>query len=80
MKILTTKLKQYYETELEEERQKLRGEYTEAAWGNQVRSYVLHPYKMVKDHRTNFETTEVDKVLNGELMEFVESYLRKQAT
>lgn len=78
MKVLKSKLQKYYETEVEEERQKLRGEYTEAAWGNQVRSYVLHPYKMVKDHRTNFETVEVGKVLDGDILEFIESYLRKQ--
>ncbi|NQT49405.1 peptide chain release factor 2 [Candidatus Kuenenbacteria bacterium] len=78
MKILAAKLEQYYETEQEEEKQKLRGEYTEAAWGNQVRSYVLHPYKMVKDHRSDFETADVEKVLDGDLIEFIEAYLRKQ--
>lgn len=76
MKILKSKLQQYYETEREEERQKLRGEYTEAAWGNQVRSYVLHPYKMVKDHRTEFETSGVEKILDGDLLPFVEASLR----
>jgi peptide chain release factor 2 len=78
MQVLKSKLQKYYETEVEEERQKLRGEYTEAAWGNQARSYVLHPYKMVKDHRTSFETVEVGKVLDGDLLEFIESYLREQ--
>jgi peptide chain release factor 2 len=78
MKILKAKLQRYYESELEEEKQQLRGEYTEAAWGNQVRSYVLHPYKMVKDHRTNFEVSDVEKVLDGDLIEFVEVYLRKK--
>ena len=76
MKILMAKLQQYYQSEKEEETQKLRGEYTEAAWGNQVRSYVLHPYKMVKDHRTNFETVDVDDVLDGDILEFIENYLR----
>jgi peptide chain release factor 2 len=74
--ILKSKLQQYYETEIEEERQRLRGEYTEAAWGNQVRSYVLHPYQMVKDHRTGFETDQVNDVLDGNLIEFIEAYLR----
>jgi len=78
MRVLKTKLQRYYQTEVEEERARLRGEYTEAAWGNQARSYVVHPYKLVKDHRTDFEATNVDEVLNGELMPFVESYLRSQ--
>ena len=76
---LQSKLQQYYEAEAEEEKQKLRGEYTEAAWGNQARSYVLHPYKMVKDHRTGEETDKVDVVLDGEIMPFVEAYLRTEA-
>ncbi|MFA5358334.1 MAG: peptide chain release factor 2 [Patescibacteria group bacterium] len=76
MKVLKSKLHQYYQTEIEEERQVLRGEFTEAAWGNQARSYVIHPYKMVKDHRTGYETSDTDSVLNGDLQPFVESYLK----
>lgn len=79
MKLLKSKLQQYYETEIEEERKKIKGEFTEAAWGNQVRSYIIHPYKMVKDHRTEFETNEVDRVLDGDLMEFIEAYLKMKA-
>ena len=76
LKILKSRIYQYYKTEQEEERQRIRGEFNEAAWGNQARSYVLHPYKMVKDHRSGYETQEVEKILNGELDEVVESYLR----
>jgi len=78
MRILQGKLAKYYEAQAEEERMRIRGELTEAAWGNQIRSYVLHPYKMVKDHRTDYEEHEPDAVLNGELDSFIEQYLRSQ--
>lgn len=77
MKILMAKLKALEEEKLQKEKQDLRGEFKSAEWGNQIRSYVVHPYKLVKDHRTNCESTEPDNVLNGELDEFVESYLEK---
>jgi len=76
LKILASRLKQYNDAELEEEKKKLRGEFSEAAWGNQIRSYVLHPYKLVKDHRTEHETQDVEKVLDGELDEFMQEYLK----
>jgi len=79
MRVLQAKLQRYYEAEQEEEKQRLRGEFTEAAWGNQARSYVIHPYKMVKDHRTGFETTNPEAVLDGDLIQFIEAYLRKEA-
>jgi len=76
LKILKSKLQKLAEVELEEEKKQLRGEYSEAVWGNQIRSYVLHPYKMVKDHRTKFEVNDVDAVLDGDLDGFIESYLK----
>ena len=78
MKILKSKLHRFFTEKVEAEKEKLRGEYTAAIWGNQIRSYVLHPYQMVKDHRTDYETSDIDKVLDGDLDEFNESYLRKQ--
>lgn len=78
-KYLLGKLEVYYQSEKDEERQALRGELTEAAWGNQIRSYVLHPYKMVKDHRTKYETKDPQAVLDGDLMEFMKKRLEQQA-
>lgn len=76
LKILKSKLHQLAEAEKAEEKKKLRGEYHSAEWGNQIRSYVLHPYKMVKDHRTNYEVKNPDAVLDGNLRPFMEAYLR----
>lgn len=75
MKILRARL---YELEKQKQREKLEELYStkkEIGWGNQIRSYVLHPYKMVKDHRTGFETGNVEAVLDGEIDEFIKSYL-----
>ena len=64
----------------EEKRQKeltaLRGDYVKAEFGSQIRSYVLHPYQLVKDHRTDYETSQTSAVLNGQLDGFMEAYLR----
>ncbi|MBU1348585.1 peptide chain release factor 2 [Patescibacteria group bacterium] len=79
MKILRSKLVALREEKLREEKEKLRGEYHSAEWGNQIRSYVLHPYKMVKDHRTEVESSDPDTVLEGDLDRFVEGYLRMEA-
>lgn len=78
MKILHARLMKIREEELQKEKQKLRGEYQSAEWGNQIRSYVLHPYKMVKDHRTDVETSDPESVLDGDLDLFVEGYLRHE--
>jgi peptide chain release factor 2 len=77
LKILTAKLKALEEARVDAEKKQLRGEFKSAEWGNQIRSYVLHPYQMVKDHRTNYETSDTDSVLNGNLDGFVEAYLEK---
>jgi peptide chain release factor 2 len=75
MKILMAKLKALEEENLQKQKQEIRGEFKSAEWGNQIRSYVIHPYKLVKDHRTGFESTNPDGVLEGELDDFVEKYL-----
>jgi peptide chain release factor 2 len=76
MKILRARLLELKQAEREEERAVLRGEYTKAEWGSQIRSYVLHPYQMVKDHRTDHETGNTQAVLDGDLDKFMEAYLR----
>ncbi|PIR13016.1 peptide chain release factor 2 [Candidatus Falkowbacteria bacterium CG11_big_fil_rev_8_21_14_0_20_39_10] len=76
LKILKSKLFKLQEEEKEIAAKKLRGETQKAEWGKQIRSYVMQPYKMIKDHRTNYETQDVEKVLDGELEGFIESYLR----
>ncbi len=74
--MLRSKLAQIKIEALAKEQAELRGEYKSAEWGNQIRSYVLHPYNMVKDHRTGTETADTTKVLDGHLDMFIESELR----
>ena len=76
LKILRSRLLEQKLERLEEEKARLKGNRIEAGWGNQIRSYVLHPYKMVKDHRTGYETSNPDAVLDGDLDGFINAYLR----
>ncbi len=78
MKILLGKLQALEDEKLAKEKKELRGEFKSAEWGNQIRSYILHPYKMVKDHRTDYEESDPDSVLDGKLDDFVEKYLESQ--
>jgi peptide chain release factor 2 len=75
-KILRARLLEKEMEKREEEKARLKGKRIEAGWGNQIRSYVLHPYRMVKDHRTGYETSRAEEVLDGELDGFIDSYLR----
>ena len=76
MRVLRAKLHRLEEEKKAAARKELRGEYKSAEWGNQIRSYVLHPYHLVKDHRTEYESTDPEGVLEGELLPLSESYLR----
>ncbi|MBT3786693.1 peptide chain release factor 2, partial [bacterium] len=76
MKILKSRLFQLELRKREEDAMKNQMEKMEIGWGSQIRSYVLHPYQMVKDHRTNFESSGSDKVLDGELEDFMFEYLK----
>ena len=74
--VLYSRLYKFYKEKQKKEVSKVKGEKTSASWGNQIRSYVLHPYKLVKDLRTNIETAQVDEVLNGKLDEFIEAEIK----
>jgi len=76
LKILQSRLLELELAKRAEERARLKGKRIAAGWGNQIRSYVLHPYKMVKDHRTGYQTSDTDAVLDGELDGFITAYLR----
>jgi peptide chain release factor 2 len=78
MKVLEARLLERELLRQEEEKARLKGQHVEMGWGNQIRSYVLHPYKMVKDHRTDFETSDTTAVLDGELDEVMQAYLQSR--
>ncbi len=78
MKILQARVMELELKKRAEEQSRLKGEHVAAGWGNQIRSYFLHPYKLVKDHRTNYESTNPDGVLDGDLDAFLTAYLRSQ--
>jgi peptide chain release factor 2 len=76
MRVLKARLLELKREEQEKHLAELRGAYTKAEWGSQIRSYVLHPYQLVKDHRTNYETGNTQAVLDGDLDGFIEAYLK----
>jgi peptide chain release factor 2 len=76
MKVLRSRLFEIQQRQRDEAVSDLKGEFKKMEWGSQIRSYVLHPYQMVKDHRTDFETGNTQAVLDGELDNFIEAYLR----
>ncbi len=77
MEVLYAKLYQLKETERKKEIREIRGEATSAGWGNQIRSYVLHPYKLVKDLRTNVESSNIEEVLDGNIDQFIEAEIKQ---
>jgi peptide chain release factor 2 len=78
MRVLKARLLEIKQEQQDKELAVLRGEYIKTEWGSQIRSYVLHPYQMVKDHRTEFETSNTQAVLDGDLDEFIQAYLKKK--
>jgi peptide chain release factor 2 len=78
LRVLRARLTQIEEEKQREEIDELKGEHVEAGWGNQIRSYVLHPYQLVKDHRTGYESGNAEAVLDGRLDGFIEAYLRSR--
>ena len=77
-RVLRAKLLEIKREEQEKELANMRGTYQKAEWGSQIRSYVLHPYQMVKDHRTDYEVGNVNNVLDGDLNGFIEAYLNSE--
>lgn len=80
MKVLKSRLYEYYKELQEAEQEKHTQDKNDIAWGHQIRSYVFHPYNMVKDHRTGHQTGNVQAVMDGEIGEFIHSYLKWRMT
>ncbi len=78
MRILRARLYEHYRQEQMKKIQELKGERKDIAWGNQIRTYVFHPYNLVKDHRTGHETGNVGRVMDGEIDDFIEAFLKKE--
>lgn len=78
MRILEARLLELEFDRKDRETAKLKGKHIEAGWGNQIRSYVLHPYKMVKDHRTEYEVSDTTAMLDGDIDDFIKAYLRSK--
>lgn len=78
MRILRARLYEYYRQEQMKKIQELKGERKDIAWGNQIRTYVFHPYTLVKDHRTGHETGNIERVMDGEIDDFIEAFLKKE--
>ena len=76
MKILMARLYDLEQEKRREEQQKLENGKKEITWGSQIRSYVFHPYKLIKDHRTGCETSNVEAVMDGDIDMFIEAYLK----
>lgn len=76
MKVLKSRLFDYYQAEKEKEQEKHAKEKKDISWGNQIRSYVFHPYNMVKDHRTKCETGNIQAVMDGDIEKFIQAYLK----
>lgn len=78
MKILKARLYERYREEQKKKLQEIKGEHKEIAWGNQIRTYVFHPYTLIKDHRTGYEVGDVSRVMDGEIDDFIEAFLKRE--
>jgi len=79
MTILRSRLTKLMADQHKERIEELKGDFSSPKWGNQIRSYVLHPYKLVKDHRTQYESKNPDQVLDGEIDGFIEAELKRES-